>query len=308
MKRNNMLLFAAAAALTLSALTGCTVRTAVESEPIRQTGTNGAAVSRLAAVDQGTQTAKAIRYPEIELTYDRNGRILELEGVNDRTGIQLADFRETVGKDSKTTLQTLICALYHADFFRSTQHLILELERETVDPKAGYQEELAACIREAEKACGLPENTVIVKTEPPAASISAEQAKAIALAELQRRTKTYDRVVCELDDGVYEVEFTAGRYSYEYEIDAATGAVLDEEIDVDDDIETPAASISAEQAKAIALAELQRRTKTYDRVVCELDDGVYEVEFTAGRYSYEYEIDAATGAVLDEEIDDEWDD
>ena len=74
MKRNNMLLFAAAAALTLSALTGCTVRTAVESEPIRQTGTNGAAVSRLAAVDQGTQTAKAIRYPEIELTYDRNGR------------------------------------------------------------------------------------------------------------------------------------------------------------------------------------------------------------------------------------------
>ena len=70
----------------------------------------------------------------------------------------------------------------------------------------------------------------------------------------------------------------------------------------------PAASISTEQAKAIALAELQRRTKTYDRVVCELDDGVYEVEFTAGRYSYEYEIDAATGTVLDEEIDDEWDD
>ena len=312
MKQKKLLLFAAAATLTLSALTGCAVRTVPQTETKRQTGTNGSAVRRLSAGIQGTQPVKQIRYPKVELTYDQNGRVLELEGVNDKAGVHLADFPQMIGKDSQTALQTLIHALDQADFFRSTPCLILELERETVDPKAGYQTELAAKIRETLKTCGRSENSVIIKTESLLTGelISAGQAEAIARTALQRHTKTYDRVACELDDGVYEIKFTAGRYSYEYEVDAVTGTILEEDIDIDDDIVTvpPAAFISAEQAETIARTALQRHTKTYDRAACELDDGVYEIKFTAGRYSYEYEVDAVTGAILEEDIDDEWDD
>ena len=68
------------------------------------------------------------------------------------------------------------------------------------------------------------------KGEAPATAISASDALRIALEHAGVATADAKEVKTDLDidDGkaVYEVEFLAGGYEYDYDIDAATGAVL----------------------------------------------------------------------------------
>lgn len=67
--------------------------------------------------------------------------------------------------------------------------------------------------------------------------ISVEDAKTKALADAGLTNATYIKAELDRDDGktFYEIEFKSGGYEYDYEIDALTGAVLDKDIDRDDD-------------------------------------------------------------------------
>ena len=103
---------------------------------------------------------------------------------------------------------------------------------------------------------------------------------------------------------VYELEFRAGGYEYDYEIDALTGKILKSEKEKDDDSSsdkgssTATTAISADQAKQIAL---KHAGVTTAKVKAELDKGVWEIEFTANGYEYEYEINATTGKIIHSE-------
>ena len=120
------------------------------------------------------------------------------------------------------------------------------------------------------------------------------------------------------DHGVdqYELTFTSGGMEYDYEIDAATGVILEaEQEEIHDDIRTDSApvfndgSLTAEDAKAIALEHAGLTETDVSRLKAEFDtdDGrsVYEVEFHVGRTEYKYELDARTGEILEYEIDDD---
>ena len=168
------------------------------------------------------------------------------------------------------------------------------------------------------------------RPEPPAAvqDIGYAKAKSIALNHAGvSESKAYDMDI-ELDeeDGilVYEVEFKSGNMEYSYEIDAASGAVLERKYEgadgTDDDTIAPQpekpdrqpdapsvqkTNIGNAKAKSIALNHAGvKQDAVYDMEV-ELDeeDGilVYEVEFKSGNMEYSYEIDAASGAVLKHE-------
>lgn len=67
--------------------------------------------------------------------------------------------------------------------------------------------------------------------------ISLEDAKTKALADAGLTNATYIKAELDRDDGktFYEIEFKSGGYEYDYEIDALTGAILDKDIDRDDD-------------------------------------------------------------------------
>ena len=114
------------------------------------------------------------------------------------------------------------------------------------------------------------------------------------------------------DDGraVYDVEFLAGGKEYDYEIDAATGAVRSFDTERDDSIPSGGSAtggtaatgdIGRDAALAAALqhAGLTEAEITNLYVKADRDDGrtVYDVEFLSGGMEYDYEIDAATGAV-----------
>ena len=142
------------------------------------------------------------------------------------------------------------------------------------------------------------------------------------------------------EDGraIYDVEFCSLRTEYDYEVDAATGAILKKELDLPDfdwschddyrisqgwgwhhgghhgqpswagqggSGTNPAGLIT--QAKAIDIAAERSGITVYTVDKCELDydDGawVYEIELRAGWTEYECEIDAASGTVLKWEID-----
>lgn len=70
----------------------------------------------------------------------------------------------------------------------------------------------------------------------------------------------------------------------------------------------PAATITREQAEAIALenAGFTADQVTRLRTEYEIDDGIprYEVQFHQGRWEYDYEIHADTGAILSYDRDD----
>lgn len=70
--------------------------------------------------------------------------------------------------------------------------------------------------------------------------------------------------------------------------------------------------IGLEQAKEAALKamKIKESDAVFTEHECELEDGVYELEFTAGRLEYDVEVNAYTGKVTkaDYESNYDWDD
>lgn len=149
--------------------------------------------------------------------------------------------------------------------------------------------------------------------------ISATEAKSAALKHAGVSESTLGSYKSDLDrdDGIvhYDIEFKADGYEYDYEINAATGAVLKSEKERDDDYypTNSAASantangnyISADEAKTVALkhAGVSANTANWYKSELDQDDGraKYEIEFKSGGYEYDYEIDATNGEILKSE-------
>lgn len=166
-----------------------------------------------------------------------------------------------------------------------------------------------------------------------AAGISQEDAQktAVAAAGVNEKDILFSKAAKGFDDGreIYEIDFIIpGSAKYDFDIDAATGAIVDQGMDyweADDDFEyaaliqeqaqakgtqtsSPAGEITAEKAKEIALkdAGLQAANVTITKCGKEIDDGIarFEVNFiTADGTEYEYDLSIDTGAIMERNID-----
>lgn len=169
--------------------------------------------------------------------------------------------------------------------------------------------------------------------------IGIDKAKEIAVedAGISIDDATFTEAHLEKDHGrtVYDIEFYTDRWNkYDYEIDAVSGLVLKrshKEQSVGNNMGAPSSSllnensstqngqttgapvetdavISIEDAKGIALSRsgLNAESVTFKKAKLEHEDGrlVYDIEFYIwGQTEYEYEIDAYTGTILDEDIE-----
>ena len=162
----------------------------------------------------------------------------------------------------------------------------------------------------------------------PAIPIGKDKAMDIAVAEFSKASSVeilHSEVDPELDESPahYEVDITARNgEEIEYKIDAYSGAVIAVKREAADDDEVsevqptkPAQpettqDIGHAKAKSIALNHADVDVNTvYDmNIEMDTENGaiVYEVEFKSGNKEYDYEIDAATGAILkhEAEVDD----
>ncbi len=140
-------------------------------------------------------------------------------------------------------------------------------------------------------------------------TIDAAKAAALADAGLAESDVTFTKEKLDWDDGiaVYDIEFLTADTEYDYEIDAATGAVLDKSAELlrpnESQGQAMDAGIGVESAKEIAAAHagLSKEEAFFTKAELELEHGrsEYEIEFYHDRIEYEYTIDAATGAILE---------
>ena len=177
-----------------------------------------------------------------------------------------------------------------------------------------------------------PKNTVDSVTSSGSAStgayISSDEALNAALADAGLTSgDIFDiDVEFDVDHGrmIYDVEFRSGSLEYEYEIDAADGSIVERPWHVQqseggvvppEESAAPSPSpapqtgdIGAEAARDIALQHAGFSLGDIHDLDIELDhdDGrlQYKVDFNAGFSEYEYEIDAATGTIIEYDIDD----
>ena len=146
-----------------------------------------------------------------------------------------------------------------------------------------------------------------------ATAVTEEQARETALshAGLTADQVTFVRSELDRDDGrlMYDVEFYTSDYKeYDYEIDASTGEILSYDYDAEgysyQPNATPGTAITAEQARAAALAEVPGAAESdiYE-FETDRDDGrlEYEGKIIYNNTEYEFTIDGYSGAIR------EWD-
>lgn len=121
----------------------------------------------------------------------------------------------------------------------------------------------------------------------------------------------------ERENTVYEVDFEAGEYEYEYDIDAFSGGIVSRTSELDEDhfifrdrrenssvikgvIDNAAVKEIVFADAAVSEADVQhlRIEKDYDDGVKEID-----VEFFANGAEYSYSLNAETGEIIEKEIE-----
>ena len=155
--------------------------------------------------------------------------------------------------------------------------------------------------------------------------IDAAKAIAMAAADVSENIATFTTAGLEDRNGIayYDIDFSVDGKEYEYDIDAISGKIIENQSEHIDSVaadssvasttETTAntasnGQVTIENAKEIALqhAGLSSDTVTFVKEKLERDDGrqKYEIEFyTSDFKEYDYEIDAATGDILSFDYD-----
>lgn len=156
--------------------------------------------------------------------------------------------------------------------------------------------------------------------------ISSEDARNAALSDagIAASEATFTKEKLDYEDGiaVYDLEFYTSTEEYEYEINAATGAVYSKSAEAFQGSHTQhngnghshssqasgsSSDIGMEAAKSMALAHagLSADRVSFSKVELDTDDGlfVYEVEFYCDGREYEYKLLASDGSVLEYEMD-----
>lgn len=150
-------------------------------------------------------------------------------------------------------------------------------------------------------------NTPNTNTSTGAVDEAKAQEIALAHAGIKAADATITKSKLDYDDGrqVYEIEWYANGAKYDYEISVATGEIIDSSYEAKTVVGTGnSATVSEATAKQTALARVSGATeKDIYEWKLDYDDGrpEYEGKIIYGGREYEFTIDAASGNII------EWD-
>ncbi len=139
--------------------------------------------------------------------------------------------------------------------------------------------------------------------------ISKDIATNIALDYANVNKKDTSNIKVEIDNYIYEIEFSDKNYKYEIEVDSKTGNVIKYEKDIisKSPISNNNTVISEEEAKKIATDYLNINVEdvSFTKNKLDYDDGnlIYELEFYYNGNEYEFDIDAYSKEIINVSID-----
>ena len=223
-------LFAAVSSLAVAAavlLTGCGAP-AQEGTALKETGILTLSVN-----------------PEIQIEYNRDGKVTALTGRNDDGKGIVEAYPDYIGKDCEDVLKDLIVEINEAGYFvddidGNKKNIVLQLEPGSVLPSDDFLADMSASTQEAVRGLELSSGIVTIddddydpayaKDGKPSPYITLEKAQEIALAQanVDAADAVFDDKEFDHDDGtpVFELEFMANGNEYEYDIHAVTGKVV----------------------------------------------------------------------------------
>ncbi len=311
--KKNFALLVAALGLSAALLTACTAPadSSQVTQPIASPDANAPANTKTSSVvssqtDDGTQTlptageSVSINTPQ---PTDVSGRITEADAKQialDHAGISESETdRLRVKLDYDDGVQE-----YEVTFYVGNREYDYD-----IDASTGTIRSFDSEIEDDYNIASAPSATRAATSSSSGATITEAEAKQIALDHAGVSESETERMRVKLgrDDGVqeYEVTFYVGNREYDYDINAATGAIRSYDSEIDDDYvsstEAAGAAISEDEARATVVARVSGASASDVRLYLERDDGrlVYEGELIYNGTEYEFQIDATTGDVLD---------
>ena len=223
-------LFAAVSSLAVASavlLAGCGT-TAQEGTALKETGTLTLSVN-----------------PEIQIDYNKEGAVTALTGRND-DGKGIVDvYPDYIGKSCADVLKDLIVEIHEAGYFVDDidgiqKNIVLQLEPGSILPSDDFLEDMSASTLDAVHGLSLSSGIVTIDNDDydpayakdgnPSPYITLEKAQEIALTQagVNAADAVFDDKEFDHDDGtpIFELEFTANGYEYEYDIHAVTGKAV----------------------------------------------------------------------------------
>ena len=183
--------------------------------------------------------------PEIQLEYNRDGKVTALTGRNDDGKGIVEAYPDYIGKDCEDVLKDLIVEINEAGYFvddidGNKKNIVLQLEPGSVLPSDNFLADMSASTQEAVRGLELSSGIVTIddddydpayaKDGKPSPYITLEKAQEIALAQanVDAADAVFDDKEFDHDDGtpIFELEFMANGNEYEYDIHAVTGKVV----------------------------------------------------------------------------------
>lgn len=212
--------------------------------------TSHASASALLKQDASVVTDKTVKTgtllisvnPEIKMDYNYKGRVLKLSGMNESGRAVVRDMKNYQYDPCDEVMEDLIREIYEDGYFdtqknQPAKNLLIKLEAGSKTPDSQFLEDVADSARYTLKDCGLKSSTVTVNTSDldNKGRIGIQKARELALAHAGLKDAVFSEGEYDLDDGIYELEFTASGIEYEYEVNAFTGKITAADREHNDD-------------------------------------------------------------------------
>jgi len=184
---------------------------------------------------------------------------------------------------------------------------------QAVSPQPATQ---AAAPQSSDQAAAKESNAAVSAVTSPASEAgNISESKALEIARTHAGVKPedilYSDVKLEADNGIqtYDVNFFTQGKEYDYDILAATGEISSYDYEVEDHVwagqqsGAQTGAVTIEQAQKLALERVPGADASHIRIKTDTDNGktIFEGSIIYDNVEYDFEIDAATGSIL------EWD-